>query len=85
MGVFRRGQSVWPFLLVLFLGAVGGALLAEGLRNVVPVLAHHRTFGFQLHELNLAGLFRLNLGISVQISLGSVLGALLGALVARRL
>lgn len=85
MGLFRRGSSAWPFLLVLFLGAVGGALVAEGLRNTVPVLANHRAVGFQINDLNLAGLIRLNLGLSVQISLGAVLGAFIGALVGRRL
>lgn len=85
MGFLRRGHSPWPFLLVVLLGAVGGALVAEALRNVAPFLSQHRTAGFQLSDLNLAGLLRLNLGFSVQISLGAVLGALAGVLIGRRL
>lgn len=85
MGFFRRGHSPWPFLAVLFLGAVGGALLGEALRNVAPFLAQYRTAGFQINDMNLAGLIRLNLGLSVQISLGAVIGGLVGALLARRL
>lgn len=85
VGFFRRGHSPWPFFAVLFLGAVGGALLGEGLRNVAPFLAQYRTAGFQISDLNLAGLLRLNLGFSVQISLGAVIGGLVGALLGRRL
>lgn len=85
MGFFRRGQSVWLFLLVVFLGAIAGSIVAEALRGVVPVLAASRAAGFQLDDLNLAGLLRVNFGLSVNISVGAAIGGLIGALIGKRL
>lgn len=85
MGLFRRGQSMWLFLLVVFLGAAAGSLVAESLREVAPFLAASRTAGFQLSDLDLAGMLRVNFGLSVNISVGTAIGGIIGALIGKRL
>ena len=67
------------------LGAIAGALLADGLQESLPVLPAHRRVGFRLDELDVGGLLRLDFGVGVRISLGAILGAVGALVVARRL
>ena len=81
---YSRGFSWGQAALVLLAGAIVGSALVELLGDAIPVLARSARAGFDVEQVNLAGVVDLAFRFHVKVNLGTALGVLLAAWVLRR-
>lgn len=80
-----RNRSWWIIALIVLAGLFIGNLIGEALQNTLPILGRYAPVGFSPQEINLLGVARFTLGVSLRVNLMGALGAIVALIGCQRM